>query len=108
MKFSKTTKKDVSEYLPYSQFFREIYRLFKTDLILHTGGKLCDSDLELLKQWELVPPAEKIPPALLNKNGEEELKNFGKRLKNTFPELLKAGSIPGVSQKDYKVSALLY
>ena len=53
-------------------------------------GHLCDTDLQNFKYWELDRNVNEGMAYYLTPQGEEDLKGLGSRLKEAFPDLLKA------------------
>lgn len=63
-------------------------------------GKLCERDLKNLREWKMNPKPNKMPAKELTESGKKEMREFAKRLKDSYPELLR---VRNVSESDYKV-----
>lgn len=74
---------------------------------MNAGGKLCAADLKNLREWKINPELNRTAAEELAENGKKELREFARRLKNSYPELLHVENLQNVSEADYKVCVYL-
>lgn len=53
-------------------------------------GRLCNADLELLKNWRLNPEMHEGYAEMLTRQGKEDMTLLARRLQNAYPHLLNA------------------
>ncbi|XP_016837279.1 multiple inositol polyphosphate phosphatase 1 [Nasonia vitripennis] len=68
-------------------------------------GKLCDADLKNLREWKMNPEPNKMPAKELTESGKKEMREFARRLKDSYPELLHVESSQNCTEADYKFRA---
>ncbi|OXU28336.1 hypothetical protein TSAR_003718 [Trichomalopsis sarcophagae] len=79
----------------------------RDDILLNhkQRGKLCDADLKKLREWKMNPEPNKMPAEELTDSGKKEMREFARRLKDSYPELLHVESSQNFTGADYKFRA---